>query len=83
MVKWIADITFEGKKEKKRFSQGEEFEMTVERAAEVEKNIKAKHDDIDSVMSRVEEKEVEEEQPVDTKEPAKKEEAKKSKEDSK
>lgn len=82
MVKWIADITFEGKKEKKRFSQGEEFEMTVERAAEVEKNIKAKHD-VASVMSRVEEKEVEEEQPVDTKEPAKKEEAKKSKEDSK
>lgn len=82
MVKWIADITFEGKKEKKRFSQGEEFEMTVERAAEVEKNIKAKHD-VASVMSRVEEKEVEVEQPVDTKKPAKKEEAKKSKEDSK
>lgn len=80
MVKWIADITFEGKKEKKRFSQGEEFEMTVERAAEVEKNIKAKHD-VASVMSRVEEKEVE--QPVDTKKTAKKEEAKKSKEDSK
>lgn len=80
MVKWIADITFEGKKEKKRFSQGEEFEMTVERAAEVEKNIKDKHD-VASVMSRVEEKEVE--QPVDTKKPAKKEEAKKSKEDSK
>lgn len=58
MVKWKADITFDGKKEKKRFVAGEVFEMTLERANEVQKNIKESHD-IDNVMSRVEEPETE------------------------
>lgn len=62
MVKWKADITFDGKKEEKRFTVGEEFEMTIERAEEIQDNIKKTHD-IDVVMSRVEDPE--DNKPVD------------------
>lgn len=82
MVKWKADITFDGKKEKKRFSVGEEFEMTIERAEEIQDNIKKTHD-IDVVMTRVEDPEDNkpvEEQPdakLDSQEQKRKESAKK------
>lgn len=82
MVKWKADITFDGKEEKKRFSVGEEFEMTLERADEVQSTIYAEHG-IEQVMTRVEEPETEkpvEEQPdakLDSQEQKRKESAKK------
>ena len=39
MAKYIAKIKFEGIEEKKVFEAGEEFEMTVKRAEELQKNI--------------------------------------------
>ena len=39
MAKYKANIKFEGIEEKKVFEAGEEFEMTVKRAEEVQKNI--------------------------------------------
>ena len=39
MAKYKANIKFEGIEEKKVFQAGEEFEMTVKRAEEVQKNI--------------------------------------------
>lgn len=41
MAKFKANHKFKGKKEKREFEQGEEFEMTIKRAEEVEKNIQA------------------------------------------
>lgn len=82
MVKWKADITFDGKKEKKRFTVGEVFEMTIERADEVQSKIYADHG-IEKVMTRVEDPEDNkpvEEQPdakLDSQEQKRKESAKK------
>lgn len=52
MAKFKADINFKGIKEKKKFTKGEEFDMTVKRSEEVEKNIKRDYD-IDKVMTRL------------------------------
>ena len=43
MAKYKANIKFEGIEEKKVFQAGEEFEMTVKRAEEVQKNIDEKY----------------------------------------
>ena len=43
MAKYKANIKFEGTKEKKVFQAGEEFEMNVKRAEEVQKNIDEKY----------------------------------------
>lgn len=53
MAQFKADIKFRGEKEEKVFEQNEEFEMTVERSKEIESNIKKKHPDIKSVMTRL------------------------------
>lgn len=52
MAKYKALIKFKGTKEKKTFEKGEEFEMTVKRSDEVQKNIKEKYG-IDEVMERL------------------------------
>lgn len=52
MAKFKALIKFKGTKEKKLFEKGEEFEMTVKRSDEVQKNIKEKYG-IDEVMERL------------------------------
>lgn len=52
MAKFKALIKFKGTKEKKTFEKGEEFEMTVKRSDEVQKNIKEKYG-IDQVMERL------------------------------
>lgn len=52
MAKFKADINFKGIKEKKVFTKNEEFEMTVKRSEEVEKNIKRDYG-IDRVMTRL------------------------------
>lgn len=41
MAKFVANYTFKGKKEKQEFPKGEEFDMTIKRAEEVEKNIQS------------------------------------------
>ena len=41
MAKFVANYTFKGKEENKEFPKDEEFEMTIKRAEEVEKNIQA------------------------------------------
>lgn len=43
MAKYKANIKFEGIEEKKVFEAGEEFEMTVKRAEELQKNIDDKY----------------------------------------
>lgn len=43
MAQFKSPITFRGIKENKVFKKGEEFEMTVKRAEEVQKNIKDNH----------------------------------------
>lgn len=43
MAKYKANIKFEGIEEKKVFEAGEEFEMTVKRAEELQKNIDEKY----------------------------------------
>lgn len=68
MAKFKADIKFRGKKEKKIFEQNEEFEMTVERANEIESTIKKDHPEIKSVMTRLDEPET---NPEKTKSPKK------------
>ena len=52
MAKFKALIKFKGTKEKKVFEKDEEFEMTVKRSDEVQKNIKEKYG-IDQVMERL------------------------------
>lgn len=59
MAKFKADITFEGIKEKKFFKKDEEFEMTVERANEIQKNIKDKYG-IEQVMTRLDDNKADE-----------------------
>lgn len=44
MARYKADVTFKGIEEKKTFAAGEEFEMTVKRADEIQKNIKDNYD---------------------------------------
>lgn len=44
MAKYKASIKFEGIEEKKVFEAGEEFEMNVKRADELQKNIDKKYD---------------------------------------
>lgn len=41
MAKFKANYKFKGKEENQEFPKGEEFEMTIKRAEEVEKNIKS------------------------------------------
>lgn len=53
MAKFKAGIKFRGKKENKVFEKNEEFEMTVKRSEEIEENIKKKHPEIKSVMTRL------------------------------
>lgn len=57
MAKYKANIKFEGLEEKKTFKAGEEFEMTVKRAEELQKNIderyKGKHG---TVLERIDNK---------------------------
>ena len=57
MAQFKADIKFVGEKEKKTFEKNEEFEMTVERAKEIETNFKKKRPDIKSVMTRIDKEE--------------------------
>lgn len=52
MAKYKALIKFKGTKEKKTFEKGEEFEMTVKRSDEVQKNIKDKYG-VDDVLERL------------------------------
>lgn len=52
MAKFKALITFDGYQENKRFKANEEFEMTVARSKEIEKNIKENYG-IEKVMERV------------------------------
>lgn len=52
MAKFKALIKFKGTKENKTFDKDEEFEMTVKRSDEVQKNIKEKYG-IDEVMERL------------------------------
>lgn len=52
MAKFKALIKFKGTKEKKVFEKDEEFEMTVKRSDEVQKNIKEKYG-IAEVMERL------------------------------
>ena len=44
MAKYKANIKFQGIEEKKIFKAGEEFEMTVKRADEIQKNIDKEYD---------------------------------------
>lgn len=52
MAKFKADIKFKGIKENKVFTKDEEFEMTVKRSEEIEKNAKRDYG-IDKVMTRL------------------------------
>lgn len=52
MAKYKALIKFKGTKEKKVFEKDEEFEMTVKRSEEVQKNIKDKYG-VDDVLERL------------------------------
>lgn len=52
MAKFKALIKFKGTKEKKVFEKDEEFEMTVKRSEEVQKNIKDKYGVVD-VLERL------------------------------
>ena len=68
MAKFKADIKFRGIEENKEFEKGEEFEMTVKRAEELEANIKKEHKDIEKVMTRLDkEKPEDKENPEDKK----------------
>ena len=61
MAKYIAKIKFEGIEEKKVFEAGEEFEMTVKRAEEVQKNIDERYKGkYGTVLERIDNKDDEE-----------------------
>lgn len=55
MAKYKALVKFEGYEEKKVFEPGEEFEMTVKRSEEIEKNVQDNfgHLKIEKVMERI------------------------------
>lgn len=53
MAKFKAPMDFEGLKEKKTFKKGEEFDMTVKRAEELEKNINEKHPELNFKLERL------------------------------
>lgn len=55
MAKFVANYTFKGKAEKQEFPKGEEFDMTIKRAEEVEKNIQAQKGFEDFKLTRVDE----------------------------
>jgi hypothetical protein len=57
MAKYKALVKFEGYVEKKVFEPGEEFEMTVKRSEEIEKNVQDNfgHLKIEKVMERIDE----------------------------
>lgn len=57
MAKFVADIDFRALKEEVDYKKGDEFEMTVKRAEEVESNIFEKFPHIKKVMTRVDDKE--------------------------
>lgn len=61
MAKYKANIKFEGLEEKKVFEAGEEFEMTVKRAEELQKNIDEKYKGkFGTVLERLDKKDDEE-----------------------
>ena len=62
MAKFKAKRDFTGYKEKRRFKKGEEIEMTVKRAKELQANVDKNFPHVGEVMERidVEEAEVEE-----------------------
>ena len=58
MAKYKANIKFEGIEEKKVFQAGEEFEMNVKRAEELQKNIDEKYKGkYGTVLERIDNKE--------------------------
>lgn len=58
MAKYKAKIKFEGLEEKKTFKAGEEFEMTVKRAEELQKNIDERYEGkYGTVLERIDNKE--------------------------
>ena len=58
MAKYKANIKFEGIEEKKVFQAGEEFEMNVKRAEEVQKNIDERYKGkYGTVLERIDNKE--------------------------
>ena len=58
MAKYKANIKFEGIEEKKVFQAGEEFEMTVKRAEELQKNIDERYKGkYGTVLERIDNKE--------------------------
>ena len=58
MAKYKANIKFEGTEEKKVFQAGEEFEMNVKRAEEVQKNIDERYEGkYGAVLERIDNKE--------------------------
>lgn len=57
MAKFVANIDFRGFKEEKDFKKDDEFEMTLERAKEIETTIFKNFPHIKKVMTRIDEKE--------------------------
>lgn len=70
MAKYKALVKFEGYAEKKIFEPGEEFEMTVKRSEEIEKNVQDNfgHLKIEKVMERIDEDKKEDKKTEDKKE---------------
>ena len=57
MAKYKANIQFQGIEEEKTFKAGEEFEMTVKRADELQKNIDERYDGkYGTVLERIDNK---------------------------
>lgn len=55
MAKFVANYTFKGKKEMQEFPKDEEFEMTIKRAEEIEKNIQNQKGFEEFKMTRIDE----------------------------
>lgn len=60
MVKFRAKRNFTGYKENRRFKQGEEFEMPVKRAKELQANVDKNFPKVGEVMERIDLEEVDE-----------------------
>lgn len=74
MAKFKADIKFRGIEEDKTFEKDEEFEMAIERAKELESNVRKKFPHIKKVMTLIlEEEELKEEKEEKNKKRPKKE----------
>lgn len=55
MAKFKANYKFKGKEENKEFPKDKEFEMTIKRAEEIEKNIQNQKGFEDFEMTRIDE----------------------------